>query len=215
MVSRRSWKKQPAFAAFGARLSEYFPVRFLRAFSRQTFCGSPSGKGSQCLGALAPVAKDSPTFCWQCFSREPRADTLAAPSERYIAAWPAELPLPQQQPFRCDKAVLPSPSRRSKRPCSQIARAPRHRAGGSRHRWQSERLLIEEWQSNLRYRGGRGIRHCHRIAAREPARVSKISRRIDMPEAERARLNRRRSRRLGTQRNFRLARTNQLVRPGA
>ena len=62
--SRRSWKTQPAFEPCRRSPSAYFPARFLRAFSRQTFCGSPSGKGSQCSHALAPDARDSPTFCW-------------------------------------------------------------------------------------------------------------------------------------------------------
>ena len=46
------------------------------SFFRQTSCGSLSGKGSQCSCALARDAKDSPTFCWRCFSREPRVTPL-------------------------------------------------------------------------------------------------------------------------------------------
>src|SRR4030095_7006491 len=53
MVVRRSWKTQPAFERVGVRPSAYFPARFLRVFSRQTFCGSPSGKGSQRSHVLA------------------------------------------------------------------------------------------------------------------------------------------------------------------
>src|SRR5439155_20623147 len=115
-------------------------------------------------------------------------------------------------PFRCGRADLPLRSPHSKRPCYQIARVLPHRAGGNPQPWQSEQLLLEELPSNLQCRDRRGISRCHCIAVREPARVSKISRRIDMPEVERARLNRPHLRQLGIQRSLQLAKTNQLVR---
>ena len=64
-------EKTAGVEPFGVRPSANFPTRFVQVFSRRTFCGSLSGKGSQRSCALARDAKDSPTFCWRCFSREP------------------------------------------------------------------------------------------------------------------------------------------------
>src|SRR5437016_13611645 len=127
MVSRRPWKKQPAFEPVAVRRSVYFPARFVRAFSRQTSCGSLSGKGFQCSHAFAPDAKGSPTFLDFCC--EPRATLWQRLRKETSQPDRQSCRSRRSQPFHSDKSDLPLRSQRSKRQCSQTVRAPPHPAG--------------------------------------------------------------------------------------
>ncbi len=71
-----------------------FQFDFFELFSAKHFADLRLAKDLNVCARLAPVAKDSPTFYLAMFFPRTTSSTLAAPSERYIAACPAELPLP-------------------------------------------------------------------------------------------------------------------------